>query len=59
VVDASAAQRFVADRYGTRAGSVTLLGAGEWSRAHAFVLDGRPAVIRFGAHGEISHSRQA
>jgi len=46
------AQRFVADRYGMRAGSVTLLGAGEWSRAYAFALDGRPAVIRFGAYGE-------
>lgn len=52
MTDASAAQRFVADRYGACAGRVTLLGAGEWSRAYAFALDGRPAVIRFGAHGE-------
>jgi hygromycin-B 4-O-kinase len=50
--DTSAAQRFVADRYGARAGGVTLLGAGEWSRAYAFALDGRPVVIRFGAYGE-------
>jgi hygromycin-B 4-O-kinase len=28
------------------------LGAGEWSRAYTFVLDGREAVIRFGDHVE-------
>ena len=27
-----------------------MLGAGEWSRAYALVLDGREAVIRFGDH---------
>lgn len=52
VTDAAEAQRFVVDRYGARAGSVTLVGAGEWSRAYAFALDGRPVVVRFGAHGE-------
>jgi hygromycin-B 4-O-kinase len=52
VTETSAAQLFVADRYGARAGGVTLLGAGEWSHAYAFALDGRPAVIRFGAHGD-------
>lgn len=29
-----------------------MLGAGEWSRAYAFVLGGREAVIRFGDHVE-------
>jgi hygromycin-B 4-O-kinase len=42
--------RFVADYYGQRAADVSELGAGEWSRAYAFVLDGREAVIRFGQH---------
>ena len=28
------------------------LGAGEWSRAYAFALDGREAAIRFGDHVE-------
>jgi len=28
------------------------LGGGEWSRAYAMVLDGRPVVIRFGDHVE-------
>lgn len=31
---------------------VHLLGAGEWSRAYAFILDDRQAVIRFGDHVE-------
>jgi hygromycin-B 4-O-kinase len=44
--------RFVADHYGRRAADVRLLGAGEWSRAYRFVLDGRDAVIRFGDHVE-------
>jgi hygromycin-B 4-O-kinase len=43
---------FLADRYGPRAGPPEPLGAGEWSRAYAFTLDGRDMVIRFGAHGE-------
>jgi hygromycin-B 4-O-kinase len=29
-----------------------LLGAGEWSQAYAFTLDGQDSVIRFGRHGE-------
>jgi hypothetical protein len=33
-------------------GDVRALDAGEWSRAYAFVLDGREAVIRFGDHVE-------
>jgi hygromycin-B 4-O-kinase len=44
--------RFVAGHYGRRAADIRLLGAGEWSRAYGFVLDGRDAVIRFGDHVE-------
>jgi hygromycin-B 4-O-kinase len=51
VTDAEAC-RFVAGYYGRRAADVCALGAGEWSRAYAFVLDGREAVIRFGQHVE-------
>jgi hygromycin-B 4-O-kinase len=46
------AERFIARTYGTRAGKLTPLGAGAWSRAYAFTLDGRDAVVRFGAYGE-------
>jgi hygromycin-B 4-O-kinase len=46
------ARRFVDEHYGPRAADVRALGAGEWSRAYAFVLDGRRAVIRFGDHVE-------
>jgi hygromycin-B 4-O-kinase len=46
------ARRFVADHYGRRAADIRVLGTGEWSRAYAFVLDGREAVIRFGDHVE-------
>jgi hygromycin-B 4-O-kinase len=48
----AAAQRFVTARYHRRATGVSLLGAGEWSQAYAFTLDGCPAVIRFGRYGE-------
>lgn len=51
VTDAGA-YRFIGDHYGRRAAAVRLLGAGEWSRAYMFVLDGREAVIRFGDHVE-------
>ena len=51
VTDAQA-RRFVAGYYGRRAGDVRVLGAGEWSQAYAFVLDGREAVIRFGGYAE-------
>ena len=44
--------RFVAGHYGRRAAGMRLLGAGEWSRAYGFVLDGRDVVIRFGDHVE-------
>jgi hygromycin-B 4-O-kinase len=46
------AGRFVAGHYGRRAAEFRLLGAGEWSRAYGFVLDGRDVVIRFGDHVE-------
>jgi hygromycin-B 4-O-kinase len=49
VTDA-AARRFMAERYGSRVTHVYALGAGEWSRAYAMTLDGRPVVIRFGEH---------
>lgn len=51
VTDAEA-RRFVSDHFDRRAGDVRPLGAGEWSRAYAFILDGREAVIRFGDHVE-------
>lgn len=44
------ADRFIAGRYGARAGPLAPLGAGEWSRAYAFTLDGRDMVVRFGVH---------
>jgi hygromycin-B 4-O-kinase len=46
------ARRFIADRFGDRAGELTPLGAGEWSCAYAFTLDGQAAVVRFGAYGD-------
>jgi hygromycin-B 4-O-kinase len=49
VTDAEAL-RFMAGYYGRRAAEIRVLGAGEWSRAYALVLDGREAVIRFGPH---------
>lgn len=51
VTDAKA-RRFVADHYGRSAADVRAVGAGEWSQAYAFVLDGREMVIRFGEHVE-------
>jgi hygromycin-B 4-O-kinase len=51
ITDAEAC-RFVAGHYGRRAADIRLLGAGEWSRAYGFVLDGRDTVIRFGDHVE-------
>ncbi len=44
------AANFVAEHYGARAGTVQLVGAGEWSQAFAFSLDGQEAVIRFGKY---------
>jgi hypothetical protein len=42
------AQRLLTRMYGNRAARLSPLGAGEWSQAYAFDLDGQPAVIRFG-----------
>jgi hygromycin-B 4-O-kinase len=58
VTDAEAV-RFVASYYGRRAADVSALGAGAWSRAYAFILDGREAVIRFGHHAEDFRKDQA
>jgi hygromycin-B 4-O-kinase len=46
------AQSFVTARYGRRAARLRLIGAGEWSQAYAFTLDGQESVIRFGRYGE-------
>src|SRR3954453_17199655 len=46
------AARFVADRWGARATTPVPLGAGEWSDAYSFRLDGQERVIRIGAHRE-------
>jgi hygromycin-B 4-O-kinase len=51
-VDRQAAARFLAERYGPSAGSVSELGAGDWSRAFSFRLDDRDLVVRFGRHLE-------
>ena len=45
-------ENFLRRRYGDRATAPTPIGAGEWSRAYAFTLDGRDVVARFGQHGE-------
>jgi hygromycin-B 4-O-kinase len=50
MVDRPAAARFLAERYGPRAGSVAELGRGDWSRAFSFRLDNRDLVVRFGRH---------
>lgn len=52
VEGSGAAQEFVRRRYGDRASELEVLGAGEWSQAYAFRLDGREAVICFGAYGD-------
>jgi hygromycin-B 4-O-kinase len=52
VADEAAARRFAGARYGQRASGLRALGAGEWSRAYALVLDGLDRVIRFGPYAE-------
>jgi len=52
LISDAAARAFVARRYGSRAGGLQPLGAGEWSRAYALTLDGREHVIRIGAYIE-------
>lgn len=47
-----AAAAFISGHYGNRAGPLTVLGAGDWSQAYAFTLDGQDVVARFGQHGE-------
>jgi hygromycin-B 4-O-kinase len=44
------ASSFIVARYGERASTPELIGAGEWSQAYAFSLEGRELVIRFGLH---------
>jgi hygromycin-B 4-O-kinase len=51
-VSESQAQLFVSQHYGDRASRIAPVGAGEWSRAFGFSLDGNDVVIRFGAYGE-------
>lgn len=46
------AEAFVRARFGARATTPVPLGAGWWSRAYAFTLDGREVVIRFGKYVE-------
>ena len=46
------AGEFLRARYGPRAGLPAVLGAGAWSVAYAFTLDGVEAVARFGRHGD-------
>lgn len=50
---------FIAGHFGARASDVRPLGAGEWSRAYAVVLDGREAVVRFGDHVDDFRKDQA
>jgi hygromycin-B 4-O-kinase len=52
LVDREAAARFLAGRYGAGVEAVAELGAGDWSRAFSFRLDGRDLVARFGRHVE-------
>ncbi|WP_152364703.1 phosphotransferase family protein [Microlunatus speluncae] len=46
------AEAFLRRRYGSRAGRPVPLGAGQWSRAYAFTLDGQGLVARFGGYVE-------
>lgn len=44
------ADRFVKNHFGDRAQNLVPLASGDWSRAYAFLLDGRDMIIRFGAY---------
>ncbi len=46
------ASQFLRDHFGNRVRGCAPLAAGEWSRAYALELDGRDAVVRFGAFRE-------
>jgi hygromycin-B 4-O-kinase len=50
--DTRAAAGFLAERFGPGVEGVEPLGAGDWSRAFSFRLDGRDLVARFGRHRE-------
>ncbi len=52
LLDQSAVQAFIDDRFGDRASEVTRLSGGDWSQAYALSLDGTKVVARFGSHGE-------
>jgi hygromycin-B 4-O-kinase len=52
VLSLADAKRFLRGRYGSRAGAVTPLGAGDWSRVFAVTLDGREMAVKFGAYPE-------
>lgn len=45
-----AVRQFLIDRYGRGVTEVAAIGAGDWSRAYAFRLDGRDLVVRFGRY---------
>ena len=49
----------MAETYGKRATILHALGAGAWSQAYAFTLDGQPAVIRFGHYADDFRKDQA
>ncbi len=51
-VELSEAQAFLHGRFGDRVAHVAHLGAGAWSRAYSFDLDGQELVARFGQHRE-------
>ena len=52
VLSLADAGRFLRARYGSRAGVVTPLGAGDWSRVFTVTLDGREMAVKFGAYRE-------
>ena len=52
VLSLADAERFLRARYGSRAGAVTPLGAGDWSRVFAVTIDGREMAVKFGAYTE-------
>lgn len=50
--DLLGAVEFINTCFGGRAVDIAPVGAGDWSTAYAFTLDGQEMVIRFGAHVE-------
>ncbi|WP_145138943.1 phosphotransferase family protein [Paenibacillus sp. Y412MC10] len=51
-IDLLGAVRFINSRFGSRAKDIAPVGAGDWSTAYGFTLDGQEMVIRFGTHVE-------